>query len=112
MAEAMPAAQRAFEAGHVLPPVDGDEPCRGHSALFFPNRSNPYTARKQIAKAIAMCTDECRPERRLMCHVGAVVRHETEGIWGGEDFFERNNTSSARNKQRRALRQQRREQAE
>jgi hypothetical protein len=107
----MPAAQRAFEAGHVLPPVDGDEPCRGHVDLFFPNRSNPYTAKRQIAAAKALC-DECRPERRLMCLAGALRRRETEGIWAAVDFFERNNTSSARNKRRRALAAERREQAE
>jgi hypothetical protein len=104
------AADRAFAAGHVLPRIDGDEPCRGHVELFFPSRSSSARAERQIAAAKALCA-VCRPERRLLCHVGAMLRHETEGIWGGEDFFARNNTSSAQNKQRRALAAERREQA-
>ena len=64
MAEKLTAAERAFLAGHVVPRVEGDEPCIGHGDLFFPDRSHWQTARKQIAAAMAMCA-ECKPLRRI-----------------------------------------------
>lgn len=93
------AAELAFLGGHRLPEVRGNEPCIGLPHVFFPDRSSGFWPR-EVAKAIRLCGG-CDPDRRLECHVGAVRRHETEGIWGGQDFFDINNTSSARNKRRR-----------
>ena len=101
------AAEKAFLRGHRLARIDGDEPCLGLVELFFPDRGAPGW-KHEVAKAIRLC-EGCRPLRRLECHAGAMRRHETEGIWGGEDFFARNNTSSARNKRKRRERAAQRE---
>lgn len=101
------AAEVAFLGGHVLPKVRGNEPCLQLPHVFFPDRSRgdwPHV----VAQAKRLCAG-CDTLRRIECHVGAVRRHETEGIWGGEDFFSLNNVSSARNKRKRALRAERRE---
>jgi len=101
------AAEKAFLAGHKLARVDGDEPCLGLPEVFYPDRGAPGW-RHVVAQAQRLCAG-CRPLRRIECHAGAVRRHETEGIWGGEDFFARNNTSSAQNKRKRAERRAERE---
>lgn len=104
----MSAAELAFLAGHQLARVDGDEPCIGLPHVFFPDRSKNGEWQERVAQAKRLCAG-CRPLRRIECHVGAVRRHETEGVWAGVDFFDRNNNGSARNKRKRAERRAERE---
>ena len=107
-AHKLSAAEKAFLRGHRLARINGDEPCLGLVELFFPDRAAPGW-RGKVATAIRMCDEDCRPMRRLECQVGAMRRHEVEGIWGGIDFFDLNNVSSARNKRKRRERAAQRE---
>lgn len=101
MAERLNAAERAFLAGHVVPRVDGDEPCIGKGHLFYPS-AFWQSARRQIAEAKALCA-QCRPERRQACLDGALERDERFGVWGGVSMFHLNNPQASGNRPVRKL---------
>jgi hypothetical protein len=68
----------------VPPWADGNEPCHGLTHIFFPDRRNRPRAAAQIELARSLCA-VC--DKRLACLVEADNRGETDGVWGGVDFF-------------------------
>lgn len=99
-------AQAAFARGHKLMVTDGSEPCRGLTDIFFPDRSRPSEAKADIEMAKRICAG-CPTATRIQCTVGALRRVETDGIWGGIDFFVRNNPASKERQQTRRARAER-----
>lgn len=72
--------------------TDGTEPCNGLTHIFFPERDRgaEHTA-AMVGLAKRLCAG-C--DKRLACHVGAMTRRETDGVWGGSDFFPKFNLAS------------------
>jgi hypothetical protein len=86
MGETMPTnAERAFARGIGRPiHVRGHEPCIGLLDLFFPDRSQKNEAEEAVAVAIRLCGG-C--DRAFECRSKARARKETDGVWGGLDFY-------------------------
>lgn len=84
-------AERMFALGLAKPiDLNGDEPCIGHVAIFFPDRDGRTNAEKQATRqAIATAKRLCAGcPRAFECRSKARARDERDGIWGGEDFYQ------------------------
>lgn len=78
-------ADRMVSMGIGVPlRTDGTEPCIGLTHLYFPVRRHQMWARHAVRQAQELCG---RCHRTAECLRLATERGETDGVWGGVDFF-------------------------
>lgn len=101
------AFELALSRGHQIMRRDGAEPCIGHADIFFPDRRKPGSV-ELIATAKRLCAG-CH--RAFECRMGAELREEPDGIWGGLDCFERFNPAAKSSREWRRKRTDRKRRA-